>query len=59
VRLRVFDILGREIRTLVSGYVGTGSHAVVFDAGDLAGGVYAYRLEWNGTTMSRKFILLK
>ena len=44
VTLKVFDILGREVRTLVNERQSTGNHSVTFDASDLASGVYFYRL---------------
>lgn len=50
VRLRVFDVLGRPVRTLVAGRRPAGTHEVVWDGRDdggaeVAGGVYVYRLE--------------
>ena len=45
VRLVVFDVLGREVRVLVDGTREAGTHEVVFDASDLPGGTYLYRLE--------------
>jgi uncharacterized protein (DUF1501 family) len=45
IQIKVFDPLGREIRTLVDGDFGTGDHSVVFDAADLPAGTYYYRLQ--------------
>jgi N-acetylmuramoyl-L-alanine amidase len=44
VTLKVFDLLGREIATLVDGTVQAGSHAVTWNAGSLGSGVYFARL---------------
>ena len=44
VNLRVFDVLGREIATLVNTEQFPGRHEVIFDAGNLTSGIYFYRL---------------
>ncbi|MDZ7766259.1 MAG: T9SS type A sorting domain-containing protein [Melioribacteraceae bacterium] len=44
VILKVYDILGREIKTLVNEVKSPGSYEVQFDASQLASGVYFYRL---------------
>jgi len=43
--LKVFDVLGREVATLVEGELNPCEHSVVFGAKGLASGVYLYRLE--------------
>ena len=45
VSLKVFDILGREVRTLANGQMQAGKYNVTFDAKNLATGVYFYRLQ--------------
>lgn len=59
VSLRVFDMLGREVAMLVNGQVEAGYHSVNFDAGNLASGVYIYRLEAGNQIMTRKMTLIK
>jgi len=59
VLLRVFDLLGREIATLVDGMEQAGVRSVQFDAGMLGSGVYFYRLETGGFLQTRKLLLLK
>jgi alpha-L-fucosidase len=44
VTIRIFDSLGRNVGTLASENAGAGSHSVLFDAGNLASGIYLYRL---------------
>lgn len=45
VRLRVYDVLGRIVATLVDAHQPSGRHDASFDARDLPGGLYVYRLE--------------
>ena len=59
VRLIVYDMLGREVSTLVNEKKGAGSHTVRFDAGRLASGVYFYRMEANGFVQTKKMTLLR
>lgn len=57
--LKVFDVAGREVETLVYANKEAGSHVVVFDARSLASGVYYYRLHSNMHTQIRKMVLIK
>jgi photosystem II stability/assembly factor-like uncharacterized protein len=57
--LEVFDILGREVRTLVNGELKPGSHEVTFDATGLASGVYFYRLQAGGVVQTKRLVLLR
>lgn len=60
VSLRVFDIFGREIQTLVSGYIQPGHYQVEFDGSKLANGIYYYQLKTlNSNRLTGKMILLK
>lgn len=60
VNLTVFDILGREVATLISDQTyQQGSHTVQFDATNLSSGIYLYRLEANGFVQTRKMMLIK
>ena len=53
VTLRVFNILGQEITTLLNGNMTAGQHIVNFDASHLNSGVYMYKIEANGVDGSR------
>ncbi len=57
--LKVYDILGREVATLVNKEQKPGNYEIKFNADDLGSGIYFYRLQSGGFTQSRKMILLK
>ena len=59
VTLRVYDVLGREIATLVNKKQVPGNYQVTFDAGNLPSGVYFYRLKTNGFSESKKMLLIR
>jgi len=57
--LKVFNVTGAEVASLVSGLTSAGEHSVVFDAASLTSGVYYYALDVNGAVQTRKMILVK
>ncbi|MDX1642114.1 MAG: T9SS type A sorting domain-containing protein, partial [Balneolaceae bacterium] len=59
VRLEVYDLVGRQVATLVNQTVEAGSHIVNFDAANLSSGVYIYRLHAGNTILSRKLTIIK
>jgi len=60
VTLRIFDVRGRLVATLVNGHLSAGSHSVDFDGGRLASGVYMMRLQMpGGTEVTKRMTLLK
>jgi hypothetical protein len=59
VTLRVYNLMGEEIKTLVEGYRETGIYTVNFNADELASGMYLYRLNTNGFTETKKMLLMK
>lgn len=59
VSLKVYDVLGREVRTLVNERQSAGTHAVKFDGSGLSSGVYFYRLVAGAYVASRKLVLMK
>jgi len=59
VTLNVYDIQGQYITTLLDGERAAGQHHVTFDAGDLASGMYLYRLETPQRTITRAMTLIK
>ncbi|MEM8484516.1 MAG: T9SS type A sorting domain-containing protein [Bacteroidota bacterium] len=57
VKLSVYDVLGREIKTLVDSQQAAGTHEVAWHAEDRAKGLYFYRLEAAGKTEVRSMLL--
>ena len=59
VMLKVYDILGREVVTLVNNYHQAGNYKVEFNAPKLVSGIYFYRLQAGDFVQTKKLILLK
>lgn len=57
VSLKMFDVLGEYLTTLVDGYQPAGTHEVEWVASDYPSGVYFYRIQAGGFTQTRKLIL--
>ena len=59
VVLKVYNIVGQEIQTLVNGYQAAGRYQVTLNSDYLSSGVYFYRLQSSGNTSMRKMVLLR
>ncbi len=59
VTLNVFDLLGRQVATLVNEVMEPGQYSVVFDAEGLPSGIYCYCLKAGGLAQTRKMLLLR
>jgi len=59
VSLKVYDVLGKEVATLVSGRQEAGSYVVPFNASGLSSGMYFYRLQAGSFVETRKMMLVK
>ena len=59
VKIVVYDVLGREISTLVNEYQSAGHYEVTFNAENLPSGIYYYTLKTNNYFETKKMILLK
>ncbi len=59
ITLRIYDVLGKEVATLVSGRLAAGKYEYQWNAGKLASGIYYYRLQSDNFAQTRKLILLK
>jgi protocatechuate 3,4-dioxygenase beta subunit len=59
VKLKVFDVLGREVATLVNGAEEPGYKSVNFNSNGLSSGVYCYRLQAGNYVETKKLVLLR
>jgi len=59
VVLDVFDIMGRKVESLVSGYQVAGAHKAIWNAGDMSSGIYVYKLTAGRFMENRKMLLIK
>ncbi|HEY6953366.1 MAG TPA: T9SS type A sorting domain-containing protein [Bacteroidota bacterium] len=59
VNLKIYDLLGREVATLVNGAMNAGVHEATFDASRLASGIYFYRLRAGDFSATKKLVLVK
>ncbi len=59
VELKVYDLLGREVRVLVNEKLSSGGYQYTFDASSLSSGVYFYQLKTEAGVLSKKMTLIK
>jgi hypothetical protein len=59
VTLKIFNLLGEEVTTLLSAFLPAGSHVYEWDASDLASGIYLYRLQAGDYVETRKTVLTR
>jgi hypothetical protein len=59
VIVKVYNVLGREVATLVNGEMPAGNHKIVFNASDLASGIYLYKIQAGNFMAVKKLMLLK
>ena len=59
VVIKIFDMLGNEVKTIVNENKPAGLHEITFDASDLGSGMYVYRMTSGNYIESRKMLLLK
>jgi len=59
VKLEIFDLLGRNIDTIVDAYQAAGEHQITWNASDIASGTYLYRLTVGDETAVSKMVLIK
>ncbi|MBN1632639.1 MAG: S8 family peptidase [Ignavibacteria bacterium] len=59
VKIKVFDVLGKEVSVLVNEQLDAGYYEVTFNAQNLSSGLYFYRIESSGLISTRKMLLVK
>jgi hypothetical protein len=59
VELKVYDVLGREVETLVNERQNAGEYSVTFDASNLSSGVYFYKLQTERFLETKQMVLIK
>jgi hypothetical protein len=64
VKLKIYDTLGRKVRTLVDSFQSAGEHSITWNATDnssnpVSSGIYFYKMETNGMSFQKKMILLR
>ncbi len=59
VTIRVFNMLGQEIRTISEGHKAAGVHEVAFEAADLSSGLYLYRVEAGEHMVAKPMVLVE
>jgi len=59
VEIKLFDVNGRELKTLISQKLPAGNYAIEYDAAQLNSGIYFYQIKAGNFYQSRKMILLK
>ncbi len=59
VTLKIYDILGKEVTTLVNEYKTTGKYNVQFNAASLASGMYVYQIKVGDFSSTKKLMLMK
>lgn len=59
VTLKIYDMLGREVATLVNDRLSSGQHNVIFNASNLSSGVYFYRLKADSFVETKRMLLIK
>ena len=59
VSIKVYDVMGREVQTLVNERMGAGKYEVRFDGSGMTSGVYFYQMEAGNFKETRRMILIK
>jgi hypothetical protein len=59
VTLKVYDMLGQEVATLVNGSIPAGTHLATWNAADMSSGVYFCRMTAEGFTITKRLVLAK
>ena len=59
VTLKIYDVLGREVTTLINGELTAGEHKTIFDSKNFSSGIYFYQIKTGKFTQTKKMVLLR
>lgn len=59
VQIKIFDVLGREVTTLIDNFISKGAHTVEWNGSDYASGIYFYTITFQNQMLNRKMLLIK
>jgi len=59
VTLKIYDVLGREVTTLITEELTAGEHKTIFDASGFSSGIYFYQIKAGDFIQTKKMILIK
>lgn len=59
VKIIVYDVMGREVKTIINEFRNAGNYEAGFDASNFASGVYYYKMEAGEFTEVKKMVLIK
>lgn len=59
ITIKIYDVLGKEIKNISKYYSNIGLHRIVFDGSNYASGIYIYRIGFNNKSISKKMMLIK
>jgi Pel9A-like, right handed beta helix region/Secretion system C-terminal sorting domain len=59
IKITIYDLMGRKIKTLINEMKSRGTYEVRFDGSNLASGIYFYKLQMNGNSVVKQMLLLK
>lgn len=59
IQIKIYDVLGREVATLIDGFKTSGKHSVTWNANNVASGIYFYSIVFNKQRIYKKMLLMK
>ena len=59
VELKIYNILGQEIKSLINEYKNAGAYIIAFDASNLPSGIYYYKINYKDVNVVKKMLLIK
>lgn len=59
IKIKIYDILGREVKTLVNEFKNAGSYIISFNGSEFASGIYFYRIQAGSFVSVKRMVLIK